>query len=336
MLNTVLAPSIEDPPCAASAAVLAEAFGRRFAIFADAEEEFDWGKPLHRDHTSTTAIASLPAATRRLNARGVIPTYLVDYPVMDTDHSAATLRAMVDDGSCTFGTQLHPWVNPPYEEVLSAPNSFAGRLPIALERAKLCALTERITEILGSRPLVYRAGRYGVGPNTAALLIEQGYRMDVSVRSRFDYSAQGGPNFMSHPVIPYWIADSLLEVPLTTGFNGMLRRWPGLYALNRLHGPMAAARLLSRVPLTPEGTPLDEALAVIRYLLDAGVRLFSLSFHTPSVEVGHTQYVRDQADLTLFWQWWDGVFDLFARENVLPTGPDAILAAAHHAGRSPS
>jgi len=27
---------------------------------------------------------------------------------------------------------------------------------------------------------------------------------------------------------------------------------------------------------------------------------------------------------------------LFARENVLPTGPDAILAAAHHAGQSPS
>ncbi|MEV8367914.1 hypothetical protein, partial [Streptomyces niveus] len=95
-----------------------------------------------------------------------------------------------------------------------------------------------------------------------------------------------------------------------------------------LRRPMAAARMLGRVPLTPEGTPLREALTLLRHLLDADVRLFSLSFHTPSVAIGHTPYVRDQADLSRFWSWWDGVFDLFARENVLPAGPADILAAA--------
>jgi hypothetical protein len=49
--------------------VLSPEFGRRFVIFADAEEEFDWSRPLRRDAVSTQAIASLPAATQRLNDR---------------------------------------------------------------------------------------------------------------------------------------------------------------------------------------------------------------------------------------------------------------------------
>lgn len=322
------AQGIDSPPPAASQAVLAPGFGRRFVIFADAEEEFDWGIPLRRDAVSTSAIASLPQATRRLNLRGVVPAYLVDFPVVDQERSAATLRAMVEDGACTIGTQLHPWVNPPFEEVVSGPNSFAGRLPIALEREKLRVLTERIAETMGRQPTVYRAGRYGVGPNTAALLREQGYRMDVSVRSLFDYSAEGGPDFVRHPIAPYWLDEALLEVPLTAGFIGALRHWPSLFGIRGLRRPLAAGGMLGRVPLTPEGTPLREALTLLRHQLDADVRLFSLSFHTPSVEIGHTPYVRDQADLTSFWQWWDGVFDLFARENVLPASPDDILAAA--------
>jgi hypothetical protein len=328
MSATAFASGIDSPPPTASQALLSPAFGRRFVIFADTEEEFDWDRPLRREAVSTTAIASLPKATRRLNNRGVVPTYLLDYPVVDQERSAATVRQMVEDGSCTFGAHLHPWVNPPYDEIVSGLNSFAGNLPIALEREKLCILTERIAETMGGRALVYRAGRYGVGPNTAALLLELGYHMDVSVRALFDYSKQGGPDFAQHPITPYWLTAALLEVPLTAGFIGRLRRWPGLSGMRLLRGPMAACGMLGRVPLTPEGTPLCEALTLIRHLLDADVRLFSLSFHTPSVEPGHTPYVRDQADLKLFWAWWDGVLDLFARENVLPAGPADILAAA--------
>lgn len=319
---------LDHPPAATARARLSEDFGRRFVIFGDAEEEFDWHQPLRRDQTSTAAIASLPAATRRLNDRAITPTYLLDYPVVDNARSARTIRQMVEDGACTIGTQLHPWVNPPFEELVSGPNSFAGRLPVELERAKIAVLTERIADSTGHRPVVYRAGRYGVGPNTARLLAEAGYQLDVSVRSHFDYSPEGGPDFTGCPVWPWWAGDRLLEVPLTTGFVGLCHRWPDLHQLRRLRRPLAAAGLLARVPLTPEGTPLREALTVIRHLLHDGVRLFSLSFHTPSVEIGHTPYVRDEADLTRFWRWWDGVFDLFAREGVEPAGPRDILAAA--------
>lgn len=258
----------------------------------------------------------------------MVPTYLVDYPVVSDPVSAATIGAMIAAGECDVGTQLHPWVNPPFDEAVTPANSFTGNLPVALQRAKLHALTDAIQAATGVRPIVYRAGRYGIGPETARLLAEAGYRLDVSVRALFDYSAEAGPDFSHHPIWPWWIGEGLLEVPLTAAFTGPLHRWPGLHRREWLRGPLARSRLLNRVALTPEGMPLPEVLAVIRRLLDDGTRLFSLSFHTPSVEIGHTPYVRDAADLKAFWAWWDGVFDLFAREGVLPARLDEIIAAA--------
>jgi len=86
-----------------------------------------------------------------------------------------------------------------------------------------------------------------------------------------------------------------------------------------------------RIALTPEGTPLSEALRAIRILLDDDARLISISFHSPSVEPGHTPYVRDAEDLRRFYAWWDGVLDLLAREGVMPIGADDLVAAAWQA-----
>jgi hypothetical protein len=319
---------LDIPPDPLLRAQLKQSFGRRFAIFGDAEEEFDWTMPLSRDQVATTAIASLPEATRRLNASGVVPTYLVDYPVVATAESAAAVRAMVEAGECDIGTQLHPWVNPPFQEEVSPRNSFTGNLPVPLQRAKLNALTDAIDQAIGVRPTVYRAGRYGIGRETARLLTDAGYRLDVSVRALFDYSAEAGPDFSRHPIWPWWVNDRLLEVPLTAGFTGPLHRWAHLHKHEALRGPFARTGLLNRVALTPEGMPLREVLAVIRRLLDNGTQLFSLSFHTPSVVPGHTPYVRDATDLKAFWAWWDGVFDLFAREGVEPVRASDIIAAA--------
>jgi hypothetical protein len=234
-----------------------------------------------------------------------------------------------------IGAQLHPWVNPPFEEAVTPANSFVGNLPREIERLKLTALTERIRAGFGSDPVVYRAGRYGVGPNSAALLEEAGYRLDVSVRSLFDYREEGGPNFLRHPIRPWWAGPGgeLLALPLTAAFTG--RRREGAAPLYRTamripfgRSLLARGGLLNRVALTPEGIPIAEALEAIRQLLDDGTRLFSLSFHSPSLVPGHTPYVRDAADLRLFWLWWNAIFALFRQEGVMPAGPGELLEAA--------
>ncbi|MEA3004522.1 MAG: hypothetical protein QOH81_3310 [Sphingomonadales bacterium] len=319
---------LDRPPPAGCEAAFPEDFGRRFAVFGDAEEEFDWGAPLSRESTRTDAFAALPLATRFFGEHGVIPTYVADWPVVTNPASAAALQAMAEAGACDVGAHLHPWVTPPHEEAVIPANSFAGALPERLEAAKLRLLTERIAALTGQRPLAYRAGRYGVGPNTARLLQALGYRLDVSVRARFDYAAEGGPDFTHHPIRPYWVGEQLLELPLTCCLAGPLGRWPALARSERLRGPLARSGLLNRIPLTPEGVPLAEAKAAIERLLDQGQALFSLSFHTPTIVPGHTPYVRDAADLAAFWGWWDGVFDLFARHDVTPVRSGDICAAA--------
>lgn len=308
-------------------------FGQRFMLFIDTEEEFDWSQPPARHSIATSAMAILPQAHHRLAVHGAKPVYLADYPAIISPYCADILGPLLASGDAAVGAHLHPWVNPPYDEIVNEYNSFVGNLSLELERAKLHMLTDRIEQTLGVRPLCYRAGRYGVGPATAMLLEEAGYRLDVSVRSHFDYSATGGPNFTGYPMTPYRAGPNggLLEIPLTTAFLGRWREnGADIYARARgiplAHGLLAKAGLLNRIAFTPEGMPVQEAMEAVRILQGEGLQLFSLSCHSPSFAIGHTPYVRDKADLRRFYEWWDKVLGLLVSLGVTGAGLDEVLA----------
>ncbi|MEN3747885.1 polysaccharide deacetylase family protein [Sphingomonas sp. HF-S3] len=307
------------------------AFGTRFAIFVDTEEEFDWSQPLDRARRNTEAMAALPEAHRRFADRGVPITYLVDHPVATDPRSVAVLTGCLEDGRSAIGAQLHPWVNPPHEEIVSGINSFLCNLPVGLQAAKLAALTQEIEHAFGARPRAFRAGRYGIGPQTAAMLADQGYRIDSSMRAGYDYSDEGGPDFSAVPNAAFRLG-RIVELPFTTVHRGRLRR--GGVALHRglgrvPHGRGVASRLglYSRVSLTPEGMPLDEATEAVRVAVGEGLRLLNFAFHSPSLQPGNTPYVRDTADLRAFHRWWDAVLDLLDRLGVRPAGLDELIEA---------
>jgi hypothetical protein len=52
--------------------------------------------------------------------------------------------------------------------------------------------------------------------------------------------------------------------------------------------------------LSPEGNSFDEMASLATSLVGRGCRALTLSFHSPSVEPGHTPYVRTRADLQQF------------------------------------
>lgn len=325
---------LDLPPAESAYIRLPESFGRRFTVFSDTEEEFDWSKPRSRDNRSTTHMRAMPGLHERFRRRGVKLVHLVDHPIATDPDSVAMLRDWLERDEVSIGTQLHPWVNPPHDEEVNTFNSFVGNLPIELERAKIAGLTGTIETAFGRRPVVYRAGRYGVGPNTAALLEEAGYRADVSVRASFDYGDEGGPDFSRIKPLPYRVGGgALVALPLSAAYVGRLRaKGRGLYRaagrLPRGRGLLSRLGLLDRVPLTPEGVSLPEALAAARALIDVGVRWLSLSFHSPSVEPGHTPYVRTAEDLRAFHAWWDGMLDFFEREGIAPASIEETIEAA--------
>lgn len=333
--------SLLRAPTAEDMIALDPAFGTRFMLFVDTEEEFDWNAPFRRTGHGVTALAGMARGQAYFAAAGVKPVYVTDYPVVDSDAAADLMGRWLADGAADMGAHLHPWVNPPHVEEVTAANSYVGFLPEAVERAKLELLCQRIAERFGARPIAYRAGRYGVGPNSARLLEEAGFRLDSSVRSRFDYSGQYGPDFRGLPQRPYWAGPkrSLVELPLSTAFVGLLRGGgERLYRAAQGMGPMAGAlaraRMLSRVPLTPEGIMAGEAMAAIDALIEEGVPVLNFSFHSPTLEPGHTPYVRSEADRTAFYGWWDRVLNHLARRNVLPATLDQLLDAVQARGRA--
>ena len=328
---------LDRPPRRIDRAAFPTDWSPVYMVFVDTEEEFDWTRPQARENTSTSHVPAIAEGQRRLADGGARPAYLVDWPITQDERAREVLGDLATTGKANVGLQLHPWVNPPFDEAMHGFNSFAGNLPPALEERKITRLRDEVAAGFGVRPVCYRAGRYGVGPNTAATLERLRIGLDVSVRAGFSYREQGGPDFRRHPARPYWAGPQrqLLEVPLGVGHLGLLgRRAPrALTGLRegRRRGLLARTGLLARVPLTPEGTTAREAVSAIDRLVAARTPVLSFSFHSPSLEPGHTPYVRDRTDLARFWRWWDAVFERLARHGVRGASVGEVLAAARAA-----
>ena len=283
----------------------------QLAIVVDTEEEFNWGQPFDRNARATTSIPAQALAHRVYDEFGVVPTYVVDYPVATDPVAVEYLGTLRSSGKAEIGAHLHPWVCPPDDEEVTTRHSYQCNLPPALERAKMVMLTEAIARSFGHRPRVYKAGRYGFGPNTQQVLIELGYEIDTSYVPHVSFAADGGPCYYNTPDQPFWLneAAQLLEVPLTSGFIGGLspigRRIAPFFddaKARRMHFPgmLAKSGLLARSRLTPEGVSATEQCRLLRTMAAHGREVFVLTYHSPSLGVGHTPYVQTQTDLADF------------------------------------
>ena len=280
-------------------------------VVVDTEEEFDWEADFDRNATSVEAMRHVYRGQEIFDEAGVRPAYLVDFPVASQATGFAPLREFVDGGRAVVGAHLHPWVSPPFDEEVTRRHSFAGNLPAALERAKLERLVEQIEASFEERPVLYKAGRYGIGPNTAGILADLGFEVDLSACPAFDFSAEGGPDFSRFSADPYWFGEQrpLLGLPATGAFVGRLQhgahrwhRWASRPRLEwaRLPGILARLDLVDRLHLSPEGFDFGDLRRLTESLLARGTRVFTLSFHSPTLDPGRTPYVRDRTELKNF------------------------------------
>jgi hypothetical protein len=294
-------------------------------VVIDTEEEFDWSKPFSRTGHSVEALAEIGRAQDLFERFGIVPVYAVDYPVADHPAKARRLIDAAASGKALVGAQLHSWVTPPFEEAVSRVNSYQGNLPAALERAKLDALAGRIADSFSARPVIHKAGRYGIGPATPAIIAELGFQIDLSICARFDGRRDGGPDHSAYGADPFWFGPGgeLLELPSTAGYAGLLaargqalHRIVGGRPMERLRVKAAFSRLglLERLRLSPEGYALADLKRLTRRLLADGVRVFSFSFHSPSLRPGCTPYVRDKEDLSRLLATCAGYFEFFQSE----------------------
>ena len=279
-------------------------------VVVDTEAEFDWNRPFARHLTDVTAIDSIERGQEILEGFGLKPIYVIDYPVASQQQSVTRLRRIADRQAGFIGAHLHPWTTPPFVDTISNVNSFPGNLNPDVEEQKLTSLAKIIEENFGSRPLFYKAGRYGVGPMTAAILARLGFKVDFSLLAEADLRQGGGPDLRPVKPVPYWVdGHNLLSLPMTRAHVGIassvgsiseaLRRVAGVSQL-RLHSVLSRANILDTITLTPEGVTAAEQIRLIRTMLRRGHRTFIMHYHSPSLSPGHTPYVSNPDELKRF------------------------------------
>src|SRR4051812_29407014 len=79
---------------------IAPHFPPTLVVVIDAEEELDWKKSFSRNSTTTENIGCQTKAQAIMDRYGIIPTYVVDYPVAHCSSAASILREIADSGRC--------------------------------------------------------------------------------------------------------------------------------------------------------------------------------------------------------------------------------------------
>ncbi|MGI9288783.1 MAG: polysaccharide deacetylase family protein [Pseudomonadales bacterium] len=289
-------------------------------VVIDTEEEFDWSAEPDRQATQVSAMQHIGRVQDIFDEYSVVPCYVVDYPVVSQSEGYEPLVEIFRDGRCEIGAHLHPWVTPPFREELCVYNTYPGNLPRDIERDKLANLTDSITSVFGVKPNIYKAGRYGLGENSAAILHELGFDIDLSVCPPVDYRADGGPDYSSAEARPLWFGPNqeMLEVPISGAFVGWagglsksLFNIAGSLSFLKARGILSRLAAVDRLMLSPEGFSTAEHLKVTKHLYARGVRTFTWSFHSSSVEPGFTTYTKNEAELKEFLDSFRRFFDYF-------------------------
>ncbi|MBL7005022.1 MAG: polysaccharide deacetylase family protein [Gammaproteobacteria bacterium] len=292
-------------------------------VVIDTEEEFDWSAPPERENISVSAMSKIHLVQDIFNEYGIVPCYVVDYPIASQEQGYLPLKDYLTKGQCEIGAHLHPWVNPPFDEDVTISNMYPGNLGYATEKKKLQILQQQISNSFGINPQIYKAGRYGVGENTAKIMKELGFTIDLSLCSSFDYRADGGPDFSDSPTEPFWFGDdnSLLEIPLSGAFVGVagkmskhLYNASGYLNIFKARGILSRLSIVDRLMLSPEGYSTEEHIKLTRFLYNKGVRTFTWNFHSPTVVPSLTMYTKDNKQLQQFLDTFKRYFDFFLGE----------------------
>ncbi len=286
------------------------------ALVASIDTEEDNWHPT-REGIRIENVRELPALQRFLAGLDLRPTYFVDHPVASAPWSAAILRELAASGAAEIGAHLHPWNTPPLDEAMLPRHSMLKNLDADLQARKLRVLCAVLTDATGRAPTSFRAGRFGLGPETVRALIACGFRVDSSVTPWIDWTSfDAGPNFRGAPQGCYRIhagqdprtpaaAGGLLELPLSSGFTRRPFAWRAQAhsllrsrALRRLPFAGLASRLgiVRRVILTPEGESLQALLELAARLLEQGERFLHLFWHSPSLVPGLSPFVANAGD----------------------------------------
>jgi hypothetical protein len=182
-------------------------------------------------------------------------------------------------------------------------------------------------------PLAFRSGRWGFGHETAGILATLGCHVDTSITPYTSWAASDGPDFSSYSPDTFSFSSGdlskknpdgdMLEVPVTIGYVGgsfarchQLRKQLNRPPFHRLHlaGVLATLGLLRPVWLSPERETPARLVRLLRQLMRERCRIVNLFFHSSSLQVGCTPFVRTLDQKKQFFRSLSTIFE-FCQES---------------------
>ncbi|WP_458095354.1 glycosyltransferase [Roseomonas sp. WA12] len=293
-------------------------------VVIDTEADFDWDKGVATDQGDVSSILELAAKFDVFRKHGIKPCLVIDHPIATQKQSGRIVRGLAEEG-CEIGVHLHPWTAPPLVEIKDSWHSFSGNLGPTLEFTKLANLRLRVEDLLGRPSRIFKAGRYGLSPNTVEAIEELDFDIDLSISPYYDYSPLGGPDFSRFSSNPGWFGRSrqLLSLPTTAAMVGKFEPYGSAVShlvRRRLGNRSRTAQIAKRVGLwkparlSPEGSKLSDMKRITERLHGGGLRVFTLSLHSPSFRVGGTPYVKSDGDVQSLIQTVDDFLAFFSGE----------------------
>ena len=283
-----------------------------FIITVDTEGDDIWLRP--REITTRNA-RFLPRFQTLAERYGYRPVYLTNYEMANCAEFIEFGRDVLRRDAGEVGMHLHAWNTPPLVALTDDDFRYQPYLieyPDEVMKEKIAFMTRLLEERFGRPVVSHRAGRFGFDDRYAAMLLEQGYRVDCSVTPGVDWRTTpgapgggGGPDYRGFPDRPYFLdpADlatparrGLLEVPVTIETSGLFRAAPWAYRLP-LAGPLFNRVAPMRSWACPGENNLAGMLRAARAARATGAVCVEFLVHSSELMPGGSPRFRTGADI---------------------------------------
>jgi len=289
-----------------------------FIITIDTEGDDIWSKPRR---ITTRNAEYLPRFQSLCERFAFKPVYLANYEMAMSDAFVEFGRDMLARDAGEIGMHLHAWNSPPLVPLTADDFHFQPYLveyPEPVMREKIERMTDLLEDRFGQAIVSHRAGRLGFDGRYAAILLEQGYRVDCSVSPCLDWrgttgdpAGNGGPDYRAFPDRPYFFdpsdisapaPDGLLEVPMTIRSCSLHRSAPWVYRVPLLR--QTANRVVSPAlnHLCPAENPLSGMRRAARGARAAAADHVEFTLHSSELMPGGSPSFRDVADIECLYE----------------------------------
>jgi len=284
-----------------------------FIITIDTEGDDLWSKPREITTRNAEYLPRFQSLCERFRFK---PVYLTNYEMGMSEAFVEFGRDVLARGAGEIGMHLHAWNSPPLVPLTSDDFLYQPYLieyPDPVMKEKIKVVTRLLEDRFDQAMLSHRAGRLGFDGRYAAMLLDEGYRVDCSVSPGLDWSrtsgdpnGKGGTDYTHFPHDPYFLSPTdisaptsagLMEVPMTIRTSGLFRSAPWVYRVPLLR--QAANRLVSRAlnHLCPAESNLRGMLRATRTARAESAAHLDFSLHSSELMPGGSPTFRGATDI---------------------------------------